>query len=113
MEDERRREIGLFRYALVRDLVDAALSKAERGRLVRALAERDHLGPDGRMIRVSRGTLDRWVRAYRQGGFEALVPRPRVVAPRTPVAMLAVFLSSRYSGRFLDTKPEGCGGACW
>lgn len=88
MEDERRREIGLFRYALVRDLVDPALSKAERGRLVRALAERDHLGPDGRMLRVSRGTLDRWVRAYRQGGFEALVPRPRAVTPRTPTGML-------------------------
>jgi len=88
VEDERRREIGLFRYALVRDLVDPAVSKAERGRLVRALAERDHLGPDGRIVRVSRGTLDRWVRAYRQGGFEALVPRPRVVAPRTPAGML-------------------------
>ncbi|HEY3773427.1 MAG TPA: DDE-type integrase/transposase/recombinase [Solirubrobacteraceae bacterium] len=88
MEDERRREVGLFRYALVRDLVDPALSKAERGRLVRALAERDHLGPDGRIVRVSRGTLDRWVRAYREGGFEALVPRPRVLAPRTPAGML-------------------------
>ena len=29
-----------------------------------------------------------WIRAYRQGGFEALVPRPRVVAPRTPAEML-------------------------
>ena len=88
MEDERRREIGLFRYALVRDAVDPVLSKAERGRLVRALAERDHVGPDGRMVRVSRGTLDRWVRAYRRGGFEALVPQPRVVAPRTAAGML-------------------------
>ena len=64
MDEERRREIGLFRYALVRDLADRGLSKAERGRLVRALAEREHLGPDGRLVRVSRGTLDRWVRAY-------------------------------------------------
>ena len=69
-------------------VVDPVLSKAERGRLVRALAEREHVGPDGRMVRVSRGTLGRWVRAYRQGGFEALVPRPRVVAPRTPAGML-------------------------
>ena len=37
---------------------------------------------------VARGTLDRWIRAYRHGGFEALVPRPRVVAPRTPAEML-------------------------
>ena len=65
-----------------------ALSKAERGRLVRALAEREHVGPDGRLVRVARGTLDRWIRDYRRGGFEALVPRPRVVAPRTPAELL-------------------------
>jgi putative transposase len=88
MNEDRRREIGLFRYALVRCVADPALSKAERGRLVRALAEQEHLGPDGRLVRVSRTTLDRWVRDYRRGGFEALVPRPRVVAPRTPAELL-------------------------
>jgi putative transposase len=88
MNEDRRREIGLFRYALIRDAADPALSKAERGRLVRALCERDHVGPDGRLVRVARGTLDRWIRDYRLGGFEALVPRPRVVAPRTPAETL-------------------------
>ena len=32
MDEDRRREIGLFRYALVRDAADPVLSKAERGR---------------------------------------------------------------------------------
>ena len=50
VEDERRREIGLFRYALIRPAVEPGLSKAERGRLVRALAEGEHLGP-GRTAR--------------------------------------------------------------
>ena len=88
MNEDRRREIGLFRYALVRDAADPGLSKRERGQLVRALADREHLGPDGRLVRVSRTTLGRWIRAYRQGGFEALVPQPRVVPPRTPAEML-------------------------
>jgi len=88
VDEDRRQEIGLFRYALIRDAADRSLSKAERGRLVRALADREHLGPDGRLVRVARGTLDEWVRAYRRGGFEALVPRPRVVVPRTPAAVL-------------------------
>jgi putative transposase len=88
MNEDRRREIGLFRYALIRDAADPGLSKAERGRLVRALAAREHVGPDGRLVGVARGTLDRWVRDYRRGGFEALVPRPRVVALRTPAEML-------------------------
>ncbi len=85
---ETRREIGLFRYALVRDPADSGLSKAERGRLVRAIAGREHVGPDGRAVRVARGTLDEWIRAYRHGGFEALVPQPRVVPLRTPAGML-------------------------
>jgi putative transposase len=88
MDEDRRREIGLFRYALVRDAADAGSSKAERGRLVRAVADREHVGPDGRLVRVARGTLDRWLRAYRHGGFEALVPAPRVVAPRTSIELL-------------------------
>jgi len=86
--EEGRREIGLFRYALIRDTADPGLSKAERGRLVRALADREHMGPDGRLVRVARGTLDEWIRAYRRGGFQALVPAPRVVAPRTPAEVL-------------------------
>lgn len=88
MDEDRRREIGLFRYALVRDAVEPGLSKAERGRLVRGLCEREHVGPDGRLVQIGRTTLDRWIRAYRHGGFEALVPRPRVVAPRTPAEVL-------------------------
>jgi putative transposase len=90
VEDERRREIGLFRYALVRPAADAGLSNAQRGRLVRAVAEGEHLGPDGRLVRVSRSTLDEWIRAYRHGGFEALVPRPRRVKPRTSLRVLAI-----------------------
>jgi putative transposase len=84
MDEDRRREIGLFRYALARDAADPGLSKAQRGRLVRALVDREHLGPDGRLVRVARGTLDEWIRAYRRGGFEALVPKRRIVEPRTP-----------------------------
>jgi putative transposase len=85
---ESRREVGLFRYALVRDAADPGLSMRERGRLVRAIAGREHVGPDGRLVRVARGTLDQWIRAYRHGGFEALVPQPRVVPLRTPAGML-------------------------
>jgi putative transposase len=88
MDEEVRREIGLFRYALIRDAADPGLGKAERGRLVRALSEGEHVGPDGRLVGVARGTLDRWIRDYRRGGFEALLPRPRVVAPRTSSQVL-------------------------
>jgi putative transposase len=90
MEDPKRRDVGLFRYSLVRDPSDEALSKAERGALVRTLAEAEHTGPDGQRLRVARSTIDRWIRQLRAGGFEALVPRPRTVAARTPADVLGL-----------------------
>ena len=86
--DDRRRDIGLFRYSLIREAAAARLTHRERGELVRALAASDHVGPRGDRVRVSRPTLDRWIRAYRQGGFEALVPVPRRVSPRTAADLL-------------------------
>jgi putative transposase len=85
---DRAQEIGLFRYALIREAADPALSARERGQLVRALAAAEHTGPSGTRVQVSRVTLDRWIRAYRSGGFEALVPPPRGAKPRTAAATL-------------------------
>src|SRR5206468_12558376 len=50
---------------------------AERGALVRQIAARDHQHPDGSRRRYSRGSVDRWLRAWRRGGLEALRPSPR------------------------------------
>lgn len=87
--DDRRHAIALFRYSLVREAADPALTTRQRGVLVRQLAERDHLGPDGRRVRISRNTLDRWIRAWRAGGFEALLPADRSTAQlRSPLELL-------------------------
>ena len=83
-----RHDIGLFRYSLIREAADDQLSHGERGDLVRLLASRDHITPDGNRVRVSRGTLDRWIRAWRSGGFEALVPPSRAAQPRTAAELL-------------------------
>jgi putative transposase len=100
IEDQRRRDVALFRYSLIREPADPALSKAERGVLVRALAETEHLAGDGRRVRVARSTIDEWIRAWRAGGFEALVPKPRVVAPRTDKEVLGL------AERLKREKPE-------
>ncbi len=88
MEDPRRREIALFRYGLIREPADPALTPAQRGRLVRQLAGREHRGPDGEWKLVGRSTLDRWIRAYRAGGFDALVPAVRRREPLSDVELL-------------------------
>jgi len=85
---ERARRIGLFRYELIQDVIDPALSTRQRGSRARELAAIEHAGPFGETIRVSRNTIDRWARWYRAGGFDALVPQPAVVHPRTPAEVL-------------------------
>ncbi len=88
MEEGRCRDVGLFRYSLIREAADGRLSGAERGSLVRELAGMDHVGPGGEALRVGRSTLDRWVRAYRSGGFDALVPAPRARVARSSAEAL-------------------------
>src|SRR5580704_5456700 len=85
---ERARAVGLFRYMLIREAADLALSSRQRGAMVREIAAREHAGPSGEPVRVTRWTLDVWIRAWRRGGFDALVPAPRQSQPRTPREVL-------------------------
>jgi len=98
---ERARAIGLFRYMLIREAADPALSSRQRGKMVREIAAREHADPSGRPVRVTRWTLDVWIRRWRQGGFDALVPSPRQSRPRTPpeVMELAVALKKENPAR--------------
>jgi putative transposase len=95
------RDIALFRFGLIQEALDAGLTAKQRGRLIRAVAAGEHRGPFGGQVRVSRANLDRWIRAYRTGGFTALVPTPRRVTSTTPadVLELAVALKKEAPGR--------------
>lgn len=87
---ERARLTGLFRYQLIQEVTDPGLSARQRGALVRELAGRVHDGPAGQKVTVSAQTIRRWVRDWRAGGFEALVPSPARVSARTPAEVLAL-----------------------
>jgi putative transposase len=87
---ERARRVGLFRYELIQEVIDPALTARQRGRMVRELAEATHTDPFGQRVRVSRQTVDRWIRWWRTGGFEALVPTPARVSARTPGEVLEI-----------------------
>jgi len=74
---ELHKEIALFRYGLIADLAQHA--PHERG-LYQRLAEkaaREHTIPGSLRRRVAVETLRGWLRAYRSGGFDALLPRSR------------------------------------
>jgi putative transposase len=87
---DRAREVGLFRYMLIREAADPTLSRRQRGAMVRAIAAREHTDPFGRVVKLTRWTLDRWIAEWRRGGFDALVPNPRQSQPRTPAEVLAL-----------------------
>jgi len=83
----RAQDVALFRYRLIAPALEPGVTTRQRGRLVRGIAAQVHAGPAG-PVRVSRKSLDRWIRAWRAEGFVALCPSPRQVAPRTEAAVL-------------------------
>ena len=77
MDGKGQEAIALHRWAVIAEAASDRLTPAERGALVRQIAARAHTHPDGSSRRYSRGTIDRWLRAWRAGGLEALRPSPR------------------------------------
>jgi putative transposase len=69
--------VALWRFSLIAEAIGPHLSSAERGLLVRQVAARAHTRADGGPCTVSRNTLDRWLRAYREHGLDGLRPGTR------------------------------------
>jgi transposase len=80
MDRKGQEEIALHRWAVIAEAASGRLTAAERGALVRQIAARAPTHPDGSARRYSRGTIDRWLRAWRAGGLAALKPSPRADA---------------------------------
>ena len=98
---QRAQTIALWRWSLIEPAMDPALSSRQRGKVVRDIAAREHAGPFGARVSLSRKTVDRWITARRAGGFDALVPAPRQSLPRTDpqVVELAVGLKKENPAR--------------
>src|SRR5260370_23311329 len=77
MGEKMRQEIALHRGAVIAGAARARRTAHERGAVVRQIAAREHAHPDGTRRRYSRGTIDRWLRAWRKGGVDGLRPSPR------------------------------------
>ena len=84
----RAQQVTLFRYQLICPALDPNLSTKARGKIVRAIAAQQHTGPFGGQHTYSRDSLDRWIRRYRAGGFDALMPSIRQPGSRIDTAVL-------------------------
>ena len=76
-DDDLRQAIALFRYGVIADLVHLPVGAKGTGTMMRAKAEQTYTIPGTDRTRVAAGTIGGWVRAYRDGGFDALYPKPR------------------------------------
>ena len=78
MNDDDRRKLGLWRYAILGPLVSMRL---EHGDLRERLAEAalgQYVHPlDGRFVSLSARTLETWYYRYHEHGLEGLLPKPR------------------------------------
>ncbi len=77
MDSKQQEQIALHRWAVIAEAANGQLTARERGALARQIAARPHAHPDGSSRTYSRGTVDRWLRAWRQGGLVALRPAER------------------------------------
>jgi putative transposase len=74
---ERNTEIALFRYGLIAPLLFTSLAAGELERQLREIAGRSYDIPHSTRRQVGVSTLRRYLKAYRNGGFDALRPQSR------------------------------------
>src|SRR3954467_15561474 len=77
MSADPREDLALLRFRIIGEATNPRLTPAERGHLVRELANQPYEHLDGSSWTYSRVTLDRWIRAYREHGLDGLRPPPR------------------------------------
>jgi len=75
--DAKAEKLALFRYGLIAPLVLETLPRGELTRRAEEIAARQYDIPDSQRISVSVDTLLEWALRYRNGGFDALAPKPR------------------------------------
>jgi transposase InsO family protein len=76
-DTDHRHEVALFRYGLIADLVHLPPGTKGLYRRLEEKAAKVYFIPGTSRTRVAPETLRDWLKLYRQGGFEALMPKAR------------------------------------
>jgi putative transposase len=80
MEEEAKREVAIFRFGVIHDFISGArLDRGEQEHLLREKSRRKWSIPHSSKTRITRATMLRWIKAYRDGNakLESLYPRGR------------------------------------
>jgi putative transposase len=76
-DTDRRHDIALFRYGLIADLVRLEPGAKGLYGLIAQKAAGEYNIPGSTRTRVAEETIRDWLKRYRRGGFDALLPKPR------------------------------------
>lgn len=77
MDEKQKEEIALFRYTVIRPLVDTGPPGYKIASCLKDISNTSHQDWRGRWIKVSVKTLKRWTNAYQRKGFDGLKPKDR------------------------------------
>jgi len=76
-QEQRRREIQEFRYALIAELTNPYLEHGELKRLIREKADREYDIPYSQRKHISEECIRNWLKKFRKYGKEGLLPKKR------------------------------------
>ncbi len=96
-------DVALFRYGIISDFVNLPPGTKGLYAQIKMKAELDYQIPGSRRTRVAEETIRSWLKKYRVGGFDALLPKERNdkgKARRLPLEVADVLLSVK------DENPE-------
>src|SRR2546427_7233212 len=103
MTDDERNQEALFRHAILGDVLSRNPRRGQLRPALKQLAQQTYQDHHGRSRRVAYKTLEEWFYKYRNGGFDALKPRPRSDRNRSRV------LTEDLQQLILDMKREDPG----
>jgi transposase InsO family protein len=106
-DPDRRHDIALFRYGLIADLVRLEPGAKGLYGLIAEKAAEEYAIPGSTRTRVAEETIRDWLKAYRRGGFDALLPKPRADRGQSrslPPAVVDTLLAIKEGNRKLSVQ---------
>jgi hypothetical protein len=106
-QTDRTQAIALFRYGVIAELVQWPKDEPGLYAAIQAKAARDDTIPGSTRTRVAAETIRDWLKAYRRGGFDALLPRPRTDRGQTrrlPPGVVEALLATKEANPALSVQ---------
>jgi putative transposase len=89
-DDPYRQALALFRYGLIAEFIELPAGSRGLYARLREKARADYSIPGSTRTRVAPETLRHWLKDYRRGGFDALLPKARADRGRSRALPQAV-----------------------